>query len=152
MRPVIATTMGGALELLGRVRQLIVVGISGNREKSAYKVPEYLQKAGYRIIPVNPRYSEILGERSYPSLEEVPPEEVERTDAVLVFRPHSEALNIVRGVAKLYSSYGRPWLVWFQPGTSSGEAVQEAVENGLSVVVGICIMETHRMMGAFLHS
>ncbi len=69
-------------EVLKTARVVAVVGASRNPEKDAYKVPEYLNKAGYRIIPVNPSAEEILGEKAYPSLDDIPDEIAREVDVV----------------------------------------------------------------------
>ncbi|BAN90509.1 CoA-binding protein [Aeropyrum camini] len=133
-------------EVLKTARVVAVVGASRNPEKDAYKVPEYLNKAGYRIIPVNPSAEEILGEKAYPSLDDIPDEIAREVDVVDVFRPPREALAVAEQAVRLARRTGRRIVVWFQKGTASEEAVKKLLEEGLDVVVDRCMMEEHRRM------
>ena len=130
-------------EILGKARVIAVVGASTRKGKPGHDIPEYLKRHGYRIIPVNPRAGEVLGEKAYPSLRDIPGEEASRIDLVLVFRPPSEAGSIMRDVLWLAEKYGGPRVVWFQPGTEDEEAARYGAEKGLVVVVGNCAWETH---------
>jgi predicted CoA-binding protein len=135
-------------EVLRSARVVAVVGASRNPEKDAYKVPAYLKSKGYRIIPVNPRASEILGEKAYPSLDELPDEIARQVDVVDVFRPPEEALKVVEQAIRLKERTGRDIVVWFQFGTSSDEAVERALQAGLRVVRERCMMqELKKMLG-----
>jgi predicted CoA-binding protein len=128
-------------ELLGiyrRARTIAVVGASADQAKEAHAIPSYLQSQGYRIIPVNPRGGQILGERAYPSLEEV---EV-AVDVVDVFRPPEEAEGVARDAIAVGAG-----VLWFQPGTHTEEAVRLARDAGLTVVAGRCMGETHAELG-----
>jgi len=125
--------------ILAKARYIAVVGLSKDLNKTSHRIASYLQGAGYKIIPVNPTADDqILGEQVYHRLSEIPG----RVDMVDVFRPSGEALQIVRETAGL----GIP-AIWFQLGCASDEAVREAVDSGLQVVQGHCIMVEH-MRGA----
>ncbi len=135
-------------EVLKRAKVVAVVGASRNPEKDAYRVPAYLKSKGYRVIPVNPRAAEILGEKAYPSLDELPDEIAGQVDVVDVFRPPQEALSVVEQAIRLRQRTGRDIVVWFQFGTSSEEAVKKALEAGLGIVVERCMMqELKRLLG-----
>lgn len=130
------------LKQLERVYQesktIAVVGMSENRTKPAYAIPQYLQDQGYRILPVNPRGGEILGEPVFRSLDEIDL----AIDVVDVFRPPTEA----EGIARQAVAAGAK-VLWFQPGTDAEEAVQLATEAGLVVVSGRCMGATHAQLG-----
>jgi hypothetical protein len=119
-------------------RRIVVVGASESLGTPANSVPRYLQEQGYRILPVDPRGGEILGERTHRSLAEITPP----ADVVCVFAPPTEALDLVREAVA-----GGAGVLWYQPGTHTGTAVRVAVEAGLLVVSGRCIGETHRELG-----
>ena len=119
-------------------KTIAVVGASADPEKAAHYIPRYLQSQGYRIIPVNPRGGEILGEPVRASLADVG----EPVDVVDVFRPPEES----EGVAKEAVAIGAR-VLWFQPETSSEEAVAIGDEAGLEVVVGGCMGELHGRLG-----
>ena len=134
-------------EVLKRAKVVAVVGASRNPEKDAGRVPTYLKEKGYRIIPVNPRASEILGEKAYPSLDDIPLEVAREIDVVDVFRPPSEAVAVVEAVERLRRRTGRNDIVlWFQPGTESEEALRRAEDLGITVVYGKCMMMEHKAM------
>jgi predicted CoA-binding protein len=124
--------------ILGRPRTVAVVGLSSDPEKYSFEVASYLQGHGYRVIPVNPFETEVLGEKAYPSLQEVP----ERIDAVDVFRRAEETPEIARQAVQVGAK-----VLWLQEGIVNDEARRIAEEAGLDVVMGVCIMSTHRRLG-----
>jgi predicted CoA-binding protein len=115
-----------------------VVGASTTEGKPGHDIPRYLQSQGYRIIPVNPRSEEVLGERSYQSLRDIDV----HVDVVEVFRPPEEA----EGIAREAIATGAKTL-WFQPGTHTDAAVARAREAGLTVVAKRCMGVTHGWLG-----
>jgi hypothetical protein len=119
-------------------RRIAVVGASESLGTPANTVPRYLQEQGFRILPVDPRGGEILGERAHRSLAEVKAP----VDVVDVFTPPAEAVKIVRGAVAVGAG-----VLWFQPGSHTDTAVRVAVEAGFPVVAGRCIGETHRELG-----
>jgi len=127
--------------ILVRARSVAVVGASGTPGKDAYRVPRYLLRSGIGVVPVNPRYEELYGVKAWPSLLDLPRPILARVDVVDVFRPPLEAPGVVAQVLEARRLVGAPRVVWFQPGTGSREAVARAVEAGLTVVDGLCIME-----------
>ncbi len=134
--------------VLREARVVAVVGASRNPEKDAYRVPEYLKSKGYKIIPINPRADEILGEKAYPSLDSLPDELARQVDVVDVFRPPEEAVRVVEQVIRLKERTGKDIVVWFQFGTSSDEAVDKALKAGLRVVRERCMMqELKKLLG-----
>jgi predicted CoA-binding protein len=124
-------------ELLRSARTIAVVGLSGNRKRPSHGVSEYLQGVGYRIIPVNPRESEVLGERAYPNLEAVP----EHIDIVDIFRRSEFVPEIVDAAIRVGAG-----AVWMQEGISNGAAAQKARAAGLAVVMDRCMLKEHRKM------
>ncbi len=117
---------------------IAVVGASASAEKAAGEIPRYLQSQGYRIIPVNPRGGEILGERVAPTLAAIGAP----VDVVDVFRPPAEAVAVTRDAIAIGAR-----VLWFQPGTHTEEAVLLAREAGLTVVTDRCMGETHALLG-----
>ncbi len=125
--------------LLGSIKIIAVVGCSRDISKDAYKVPEYLQRHGYKIIPVNPLTSYVLGEKSYKLASEIK----DRVDIVLVFRPSEDVLSIVQDVLKMEN---KPRLVWMQLGIQNQEAANLARENGIDVIENRCIKIEHNRL------
>jgi uncharacterized protein len=124
-------------ELLRSARTIAVVGLSSNRKRPSHGVSEYMQRAGYRIIPVNPQETEVLGERAYPSLEAVP----EHIDIVDVFRRSEFVPEIVEAAIRVGAG-----AVWMQEGVSDETAAQKARAAGLTVVMDRCILKEHRKL------
>jgi predicted CoA-binding protein len=126
------------MEIYQRTATIAVVGASADVTKTAYVIPSYLQSQGYRIIPVNPRADEILGEKAYAALSEIDPP----LDVVDVFRPPAEAETVARAaIAKGVD------VLWFQPGTHTEEAACLATEAGLTVVTRMCMGALHAQLG-----
>src|SRR5687768_6407879 len=121
-------------QLLTSATTIAIVGVSSNPEKPSYGVMQRLQKAGYKVIPVNPRETEILGERSYPSLVDVP----ERIDIVDVFRRAEDTPPIADEAITIGAK-----ALWLQSGIANEEAAARASAAGLTVVMNTCIGETH---------
>jgi predicted CoA-binding protein len=121
-------------DLLKSAKTIAVVGLSSNPMRASHSVSEYMQRAGYRIIPVNPNETEVLGERAFASLADV----TEKIDIVDVFRrpeyvPEIASAAIEKGARCL----------WTQMGISHPEAARNASEHGLTVVMDRCIMREH---------
>jgi predicted CoA-binding protein len=121
--------------LLGRVKTIAVVGLSDDPMRPSHGVSFYMQQQGYRIIPVNPTISEVLGEQSYPDLASVP----EQIDLVNVFRRPEHVPVIVNEAIRLNIP-----AIWLQEGVVHSEAARQAREAGLSVVMDRCILKEHR--------
>ncbi|GGM68301.1 hypothetical protein GCM10007977_082620 [Dactylosporangium sucinum] len=122
--------MRTAREILARARTIAVVGASRDPLKPAHWVPKTLQEQGWRIVPVNPFASEVLGERAYARLADIP----EPVDVVNVFRPAREAPELVRQAAAAGAR-----AVWLQPGIASAAARRLAHDAGLDYVEDCCI-------------
>jgi predicted CoA-binding protein len=123
--------------ILLSAKTIASVGLSGNQEKDSYWVASYLQEQGYRVIPVNPTATEILGEKSYPDLESVP----EKIDVVQVFSKPEDVPPVVDGAIKTGAK-----VVWMQEGIVNEAAAQKARQAGLQVVMDTCMRATHRRL------
>ncbi len=131
------------IEKIGRIlkenRVIAVVGLSANWYRPSFFAAKYLQDHGYRIVPVNPTYEEILGERCYPSLPEIP----EAVDIVQVFRKPEDVPPIVEQAIKIGAK-----VVWMQLGVINWEAAKIAEDAGVEVVMDRCMKIEHaRLFG-----
>jgi len=120
--------------IYGEVKTIAVVGASENPRKPAHGIPAYLQREGYRIIPVNPRGGEILGQPVRTSLAEIG----EPVDVVDVFRPAEETPEIARQAAAIGAK-----VLWLQEGIHSDEAQRIAEEAGMTFISDTCMGHTH---------
>src|SRR2546421_252693 len=130
-------------KILERIRTIAVVGCSKDPAKDAHRVPKYMQMHGYRIIPVNPTATEILGEKAYPSLDAVPVP----YDAVDIFRPSADVPPIVDQAIK-----GPGKVIWMQLGIRNEGAAQKARAAGKIVVQDRCMMPAKAWTGISIHS
>jgi predicted CoA-binding protein len=128
--------------LLHSAKTIAVVGLSNNPLRASYFVGYYLKRHGYRVIPVNPREKEILGETSYPSLSEVS----EHVDIVNVFR----APAALPGIAKEAVEMGAGAL-WTQFGVINDEGAQIAEDGGLTVIMDRCLKVEHARYVGRMH-
>ncbi len=129
------------VEVLKRYRTVAVVGASRDPSKWAHIVPKYLKEHGYRIIPINPTASEILGEKAYKSLMEVP----EEVEVVEVFRPSEEVPKIAEEVIQRRKTRGDVKVLWLQLGITADEDIKKRLkEAGIALVENACMMETHQ--------
>ena len=126
--------------LLGDARTIAVVGLSSDPGRVSHRIARYLQQKGYRVIPVNPNETEVLGERAYPSLREVPADE--RIDVVDVFRRPEYTPDVARDAVA-----ARAKVLWLQSGIVNDEARQIAEDAGLDVVMGVCIHDVAVQLG-----
>jgi hypothetical protein len=133
-------------EILESHSTVAVVGLSRNPSKDSYRVAEYLQSQGYRIVPVNPVAEEILGEKSYPSLLELPGELKRAVGIVDIFRPPEAVPPIVDDAIKLREEHGAPHVVWMQLGIVNEEAAEKARAAGIMVVMDRCIKVEHQRL------
>jgi hypothetical protein len=124
-------------EILRIGRTIAVVGLSAKRYRPSYGVAEYMQRAGYRIIPVNPHETEVLGEKCYPDIESVP----EPIDIVDIFRRSEFVPEIVEAAIRKGAK-----AIWMQEGVIHEEAARRAQEAGLAVVMDRCILKDHRRL------
>src|SRR5829696_5198846 len=124
-------------QILTDATTIAMVGASSNPEKASYGIMRKLQEAGYRVIPVNPREPEILGERSYASLVDVP----ERIDIVDVFRRAEDTPAIADEAVTIGAK-----VLWLQSGIVNEDAAARAVTGGLTVIMDACIGATHSLL------
>ena len=130
-------TWDGLKQILDSVKTIAAVGLSNKPDRPSYDVASYLQRVGYRIIPVNPTITEVLGERAYKSLRGIP----DRVDVVQIFRRPQHVPAIVEDAIAIGAK-----VVWMQPGTEHEEAAARAEAAGLQAVVGACMMTVHRIV------
>ena len=123
--------------ILDSARTIAVVGMSGKRYRPSYGVAEYMKRSGYRIIPVNPYETEVLGERCYPDLVSVPGP----IDIVDIFRRSEYVPEIVESDIQIGAK-----TVWMQEGVIHEEAAERARNAGLKVVMDRCTLKEHRKM------
>jgi predicted CoA-binding protein len=126
--------MAAIPDLLRRSRTIAVVGLSSKKFRPSYGVAEYMQSQGYRIIPVNPNEAEVLGEKTYRSLEDVP----EHIDIVDIFRRSEFVGPIVDSAIRIGAN-----AVWMQEGVVHEDAAKKARDAGLAVVMDRCILKEH---------
>jgi predicted CoA-binding protein len=125
--------------ILGDARTIAVVGLSSRPDRDSYSVAAYLRSRGYRIVPVNPNETEVLGERAYPSLLEVP--EDAGIDVVDVFRRAEATPEIARQAVAIGAR-----VLWLQDAIVSEEARRIGEDGGLTVVMGVCIRHERRRL------
>jgi predicted CoA-binding protein len=121
--------------ILANAQVIAVVGLSSEKHKAGYYVPEYLQKEGYRIIPVNPYLNWALGEKAYPDLTAVP----EPIDLALIFQRSENVPPFVDQAIDVGAK-----MVWMQLGIMNEKAAEKAAAAGLKVVQNACMLVEHR--------
>jgi uncharacterized protein len=131
-------------EILTKCKTIAVVGLSNEVERDSYRVSAYMQNNGYKIIPVNPTISQVLGEKSYSNLLEIPPEIQKNIEIVDIFRKPQDVLPIVNQAVELKAKFGVPLVVWMQFGIVNEQAAKVAAQAGLLVVMDRCLMVEHR--------
>lgn len=121
-------------KMLKEIRTIAVVGLSSDPSRASHSVSRYMQSRGYRIIPVNPNETNVLGEKAYRTLEEVP----EKIDLVNIFRRGEEAGKHVDEAMRIGAR-----AVWLQEGVIDEQAARRALDGGLAVVMDRCILKEH---------
>jgi hypothetical protein len=121
-------------EILEGSKTLAVVGLSSRAARPSHGVAEYMQRKGYRIIPVNPNEESVLGEKAYPSLDDVP----EPFDVVVIFRRTEFVPEVVEAAIRKQAK-----VVWMQEGVIHEQAAERARAAGLTVVMDRCILKEH---------
>ena len=124
-------------QLLTDATTIAMVGASSNPDKESHRIMQRLQSVGYRVIPVNPRETEVLGERAYPSLIDIP----ERIDIVDVFRRAEDTPGIADDAVTIGAK-----ALWLQTGIVSEDAAARAKAGGLLVVMDACIGATYSFL------
>ena len=133
----ISTQPEAIRSLLQQARTIAVVGIWARHDRPSHEVAHYLQRAGYTIIPVNPAYEEVLGQKCYPNLHEVPV----KIDLVDVFRKPAEVMAVVDEAIAVGAGS-----VWLQLGVIAPDAADKAAAAGLKVVSDRCTKIEHRRL------
>ena len=126
-------------DLLSRAKTIAVVGLSDSPMRASHGVSAYMQSAGYKIIPVNPRIAEALGEKAYPSLLDLPHEMAQKIDLVDVFRRPEYVDEIVDQAIQLKIP-----AIWLQEGVVNERAAEKARKAGMFVVMNRCVLKEHR--------
>lgn len=121
-------------EILETYKTIAVVGLSSQRSRASHGVSEYMQNAGYRIIPVNPNETEVLGEKAYPTLDDVPVS----FEIVDIFRRPEYVPDIVEAAIRCKAR-----VIWMQLGIVNEAAAARARAAGLEVVMDRCILQDH---------
>jgi predicted CoA-binding protein len=124
-------------EILETTNTIASVGLSSNPEKEGHWVVTYLKRQGYKIIPVNPNANEIMGEKAYASLSDIP----DKVDVVQVFRKSEDVPPVVEEAIKIGAK-----VVWMQEGIVNEEAGQAAHDAGLFVVMDTCMRAAHQWL------
>lgn len=124
-------------DILRSATTIASFGLSSNQEKESYWIVSYMKEQGYKIIPVNPTATEILGEKAYPDLESIPV----KVDVVQVFRKPEDVPPVVDSAIKIGAK-----VVWMQEGIVNEEAARKAREAGLQVVMDACMRAVHRRL------
>ena len=122
-------------KVLKESKTIAVAGLSTNPEKDSHRVALFLQSRGYRVIPVHPGADEILGEKAYATLKEIP----EKVDIVNIFRPPSEVMGIVEQAMEIGAG-----VIWAQEGIVDNEAAEKAMAGGMVSIMGKCIMKEYK--------
>jgi predicted CoA-binding protein len=124
-------------EILERARTIAVVGLSSKRYRPSYGVAEYMKRAGYRIIPVNPDETEVFGEKAWPDLDSIP----DQVDIVSIFRRSEFVPEIVEAAIRKGVK-----AIWMQEGVFHEAAARRAREAGIEVAMDRCILKDHRRL------
>lgn len=119
-------------EVLRSAKTIAIVGLSSNPARASFGVSRFLQRQGFRIIPVNPNEREVLGERAYPSLRDVP----DQIDIVNIFRRPARVPEVVDDAVRKGTRF-----IWMQEGVVNHEAAQKAEAAGIPVVMDRCILK-----------
>lgn len=138
-----ATSAIERLRILERYRSIAMVGLSANPYRPSHFAAMYMLAAGYHVIPVNPRETEILGRRCYPSLKEIP----EPVEIVDIFRAAEDVPPVVEEAIEIGAK-----VIWMQLGVMNYEAAERAREAGLEVVMDQCIKVEHARFFGGLHT
>lgn len=122
-------------QIFESAKSIAVVGLSDKPDRDSHRVAAYLQQAGYRVIPVNPHVEEVLGERSWASLRDVPT----AVDVVDIFRRPDAVPSIVADAIAIGAK-----VIWMQDGIVHNAAAEQARAAGLTVVMSRCLLREHR--------
>ena len=124
-------------EIIKNMRTIAIIGISNTPDRPSFRVADYLQNKGFKIIPVNPVLKEVLGEKAYPDLKAIP-KELHPIDVVDIFRKSETVPEIVKEAIAIGAK-----VIWMQEGVVNNKAANEARAAGLKVVMNRCIKKTY---------
>lgn len=127
-----------------QARTIAVVGLSTDPEKPSHGVAAYLKSHGYHIVPINPTADEIMGEKCYKSLRDLPEDLKRQIDVVDIFRRSEDVPPIVDQAIELHKDHTNLGSIWMQLGIANEESAMKARQAGLNVVMDRCMMIEHR--------
>jgi uncharacterized protein len=133
------TTTVAPRDVLKKYKTIAVVGASKNPVKDANTVPQFMKDHGYKIIPVNPSADEIVGEKVYPTIADIPSNIAATIEIVDVFRPSEELAQVAQQVVEMHRKNGRPFVFWAQLGLENEEAKRILSENKIPYVMNACL-------------
>lgn len=131
-------------EILTKAKSIAIIGCSANRYRTSYHIASYLKENGYRIIPVNPKYDEVLGMPCYDEMKDIPGKYT--VDIVDIFRNSQHTAEMVRQIINWGKETGQKPVIWTQMDVSSEEAEAMAEEAGLPYVKNECMMVQHERL------
>jgi predicted CoA-binding protein len=135
-------------EILTKYKTVAIIGLSRDPSKDSHSVATYLQTQGYKIIPINPTTKEVLGEKSYKTLLDIPPQIQKTIEIVDIFRPSEDVPSIVEQVIKLKEKNDKPYVIWMQLGIINEQAAATARAAGLEVVMNRCMRQEHKKLSS----
>lgn len=141
-----ASTTVSPRETLKKTKTIAVIGASKNPTKDANTVPQFMKDHGYKIIPVNPTTDEIVGEKSYPTLLDLPADLASKVEIVDVFRPSEELPQVAQQVVDFQKKTGRPVVFWAQLGLENEEAKQILSKNKIPYIMNACLRIVQRQI------
>ncbi|HZY46677.1 MAG TPA: CoA-binding protein [Candidatus Bathyarchaeia archaeon] len=133
-------------EVVKKYNVIAVVGASKSPEKDAYTVPAYMKERGYKIIPINPTADQILGEKAYKTLADLPMDLAKQVELVDVFRPSEELPQVAQQVVEMKKKSGRPFAFWAQLGLENEEAKKLLAKNNIPYVMNACLRIVHKQL------
>jgi uncharacterized protein len=133
-------------EIFQQYKVIAIVGLSRDKDKPSYRVAEYMKQNGYRIIPVNPFVDEVLGEKSYKNLVDIPADLQKTIEVVDIFRRAEDVPSVVEQAIQLKKANGKPYVVWMQQGIVNEDAAEAASNAELIVIMDKCIMVEHNRL------
>lgn len=146
MRRALSSTVD-AKDVINKYRFVAVVGASKSPEKEAFTVPQYLQRHGFKIVPVNPTAESIHGEKAFPTLAALPDEIARRVEVVEVFRPSEDLPGVAAQVVEMKKKVGRPYVLWAQQGIENDDAKKLLGASGVDYVMNLCMRTVHQLHG-----
>lgn len=130
-------------QILKQYKTLAIVGLSQDSTKASHQVAQYLQEKGYNVIPVNPNAEQILGQKTYKTLLDIPPETQKTIEIVDIFRPSEDVPPVIDQAIQLKKQHGKPYVIWMQLGVTNQQAAEKAQKAELAVIMNKCIMMEH---------